>query len=58
MQTTLLIVFGFIILMTLILNHVKKDRIEPIGNFFVKVLPRIPFTSIVKILKRKDDDIE
>ena len=32
----------FIILMTLILNKVEKDRITLIGDFFQKVLPSIP----------------
>ena len=43
---TLLIIFGFIIVMTLILNLIKKDRITLIGNFIAKVIPSIPFSKI------------
>ncbi len=43
---TLLIIFGFIIVMTLILNVIKKDRITLIGNFIAKVMPSIPFSKI------------
>ncbi|WP_417372211.1 hypothetical protein [Gelidibacter japonicus] len=43
---TLLIIFGFIIVMTLILNLIKKDRINLIGNFIAKVMPSIPFSKI------------
>lgn len=39
---TLLIIFGFILIMTLILNKVEKDRIPLMGDFFGKVLPRMP----------------
>ncbi len=53
MNTTLIIVFGFIVLMTIILNLIKRDRIEPIGDFFKKVLPRIPFTDIARIFREK-----
>ncbi len=53
MNTTLIIVFGFIVLMTIILNLIKRDRIELIGDFFKKVLPRIPFTDIARIFREK-----
>lgn len=43
---TLLIIFGFIIVMTLILNLIKKDRIKLIGNFIAKVMLSIPFSKI------------
>lgn len=39
---TLIIIFGFILIMTLILNKVEKDRIPLMGDFFGKVLPRMP----------------
>lgn len=39
---TLLIIFGFVMIMTLILNNVEKDRISLMGDFFGKVLPRMP----------------
>ena len=54
-ETTLLItiILVFIIVMTLILNKVEKDRIKPIGDFFVKVLPSIPFTKIIEMFKNK-----
>ncbi len=55
MNTTLIIVFSFIALMTLILNFIKRkrNRIKPIGDFFKKVLPRIPFTDIARIFREK-----
>ncbi|MTD67771.1 hypothetical protein [Flavobacterium sp. LC2016-13] len=36
--------------MTIVLNFVKKDRIPLMGDFFEKVLPRLP---ISKIFSRK-----
>lgn len=43
---SLIIVLVFIVVMTIILNFVEKDRIPLITNFFEKVLPKIPFTKI------------
>jgi len=52
-ETLLLIIIFlvFIIIMTLILNKIEKDRIKLIGDFFQKVLPSIPFTKIIQLFK-------
>jgi hypothetical protein len=42
----------------LILIFCPKDRIKPMGDFFSKVLPRIPFTGIAKILKAKGEKLK
>ena len=57
---TLLIIFGFIIIMTIILNWIKRDRIILIGNFLAKVMPSIPFSKIFGKggTNIKDDDTE
>lgn len=57
-ETTLLVTIFlvFIIIMTLILNKVEKDRIKPIGDFFVKVIPRIPVIKIIELFKSKKDE--
>lgn len=55
MDEILIIVFLFIIIMTLILNFIKKDRIKLIGDFFLKVMPTIPFTAIIKFFKEGKD---
>lgn len=52
----LLIVFGFVIVMTLILNFVEKDRIPMMGDFFEKVLPEIPEINILKQVGKKPLD--
>lgn len=39
--------FVFIIVMTIILNFVEKDRIPLMANFFEKVLPKIPFSKML-----------
>lgn len=49
---SLIIVLVFIIVMTIILNLVEKDRIPLMANFFEKVLPKIPFSKMFS-LKRK-----
>lgn len=46
----------FIILMTLILNKVEKDRITLIGDFFQKVLPNIPISKIFVRKKKKEQN--
>lgn len=57
MSTIILLVvilLVFIVVMTLILNKIEKDRIPLIGEFFEKVLPKLPFGSIM-FRKKKDD---
>ena len=46
----------FIILMTLILYKVEKDRITLIGYFFQKVLPSIPISKIFVRKKNKEQN--
>ena len=56
MSETILLVsifFVFIIVMTLILNKVEKDRIPLMGDFFKKVLPSIPVSKIFSKGKNK-----
>lgn len=43
---SLTIVLVFIIVMTIILSFVEKDKIPLITNFFEKVLPKIPFSKM------------
>jgi hypothetical protein len=44
----------FVVVM-LILIFCPKDRIKLMGEFFSKVLPKIPFTGIVKLLKSSNE---
>jgi hypothetical protein len=56
-MTSLVIIFlsvlVFILVMTIVLCFVPKDRIPIIERFLVKVLPRIPFTGIIEAWKKK-----
>lgn len=49
---SLLIVLVFIVVMTIILNFVEKDRIPLMTNFFEKVLPKIPFSKMFQGKKK------
>jgi len=55
MEKMVLYFFGWSLLVMLILIVCPKDRIKPMGDFFAKVLPRIPFTGIAKLLKNKGE---
>lgn len=49
MNTIVLLVIAvlvFILMMTIILNFVEKDRIPLMATFFEKVLPKIPFSKM------------
>lgn len=49
-KTILLIIiaaFVFIVVMTIILNFVEKDRILLMATFFEKVLPKILFNKML-----------
>lgn len=48
METILLYIFGFIIVMTLLLWMIPAPKIKAIGGFFVVVLPKIPFVGMIK----------
>lgn len=43
---SLIIIFVFIFMMTIVLNFVEKDRIPLMADFFEKVLPKIPLSKI------------
>ena len=52
-----LLIWFLIVMMILI--FCPKDRIKPMGDFFSKVLPKIPLTGIFRLFlnnKNKDDD--
>ena len=57
MNTTLLIyslmLLTWITIIILILRKTDNDKIDKIGNFLKKVLPTIPITKIVELLKKK-----
>jgi hypothetical protein len=55
MENILLYFFIWSLVVMLILIFCPKDRIKLMGDFFCKVLPRIPFTGIAKILKTKGE---
>lgn len=42
----LIIILVFILLMTIVLNYVEKDRIPLMADFFEKVLSKIPLSEI------------
>jgi hypothetical protein len=44
----------FVIVMVLLMVC-PKDRIKLMTDFFSRVLPRIPITGIVKLLKNKNE---
>jgi len=52
---TLIIIFGFIIVMTLILNKIKEERISPIADFIQKVMPTIPLSKMFKRKSKKKE---
>ena len=43
----------WITIIILILRKTDNDKIDKIGNFLKKVLPTIPITKIVELLKKK-----
>jgi hypothetical protein len=51
MESTLLIFFGGIIIILIILRFTPNNKIGLMANFFHKVLPKIPFSEIIKALK-------
>ena len=56
-ETVLLVIIFlvFIIVMTLILNKVEKERIPLIGDFFKKILPSIPISKIFLMMKNRKE---
>ncbi len=59
LHITLIIIFVFIIVITIILNRIQKDRITLIGDFIQKVIPSIPFSKIFgKKLNDNNDGVE
>ena len=57
MNTTLLIYSSILLVwfitVLLILRKTDNDKIKEIGNFYGKVLPKIPIAKIVELLKKK-----
>lgn len=43
------------ILVMMMLIWCPKDRIKPMADFFAKVLPKIPITGIIRLLRNKED---
>jgi len=52
MEKIAIYLFSWIIVMTLLLTFIPKDRIPLITKFFEKVLPKIPFTGMIDAWKR------
>lgn len=48
METIILYIFTFIIIMALILRKTPVTQINAITNFFVKILSKIPFVGIIE----------
>jgi len=48
MNTILLYIFIFIVVMTLILWMIPSKKIKVIGGFFAVVLPKIPLVGMIK----------
>lgn len=55
MENMLLYFYIWSLVVMLILIFCPKDRIKLMGDFFGKVLPRIPFTGIAKILRARGE---
>lgn len=36
----------------LVLRFTPNERIKAMGDFYKKILPRIPFTDIIKLLRK------
>jgi len=55
MENGLLYFFIWFVVVMLILSICPKDRIGLMGEFFSKVLPKIPFTGLAKLFKSKGE---
>ncbi len=55
MEHMLLQFYIWFVVVMLILILCPKDRVKLMGEFFSKVLPKIPFTGIAKLLKAKGE---
>jgi hypothetical protein len=56
METVVLYILGFIIIMTLILWRMPVNKIKVIGAFFGTVLPKIPLAGMLKAyIEAKDN---
>jgi hypothetical protein len=55
MGNELLYFFIWFVVVMLILWFCPNDKIRLMGEFFGKVLPKIPFTGLAKLLKNKGD---
>lgn len=50
METILLYILGFIVIMTLLLWMIPSTKIKAIGGFFSVVLPKIPLVGMTKAI--------
>lgn len=50
METILLYILSFIVIMTLLLWMIPSTKIKAIGGFFSVVLPKIPLVGIMKAI--------
>lgn len=53
MEQILLYFFIWFLAVMLLLIFCPKDRIKLMADFFSKVLPKIPFTGMLKLLRTK-----
>ena len=55
MSASVIVYFGtlvFILILVIILNFIKVEKIRVIGDFIKKTIPTIPITEILKNLKK------
>lgn len=53
METQLLYFYTWFIIVMVLLIVCPKDRIRLMTDFFSRVLPKVPITGIVKLLRAK-----
>lgn len=51
--TYILIILLWFIIVMLILRKIDNAKIKEMGNFYAKVLPKIPIVKIVELFKKK-----
>jgi len=51
----LLYFYGWFVIVLVLLMVCPRDRISLITDFFSRVLPKVPITGIVKLLKTKNE---
>lgn len=48
---TIFLLLVWIAVMTIILAFIPSEKINTIGSFFARLLPKIPFAAIIKFFK-------